>query len=84
MTLMKTATISRGGQISIPAEIRHRWGTTRVILVDHGTSLELRPIPADPIAALMGSMKNIGPSTDEIRAQMREEDAEIEERKYGR
>jgi hypothetical protein len=29
-------------------------------------------------------MKNIGPSTDEIRAQMREEDAEIEERKYGR
>jgi bifunctional DNA-binding transcriptional regulator/antitoxin component of YhaV-PrlF toxin-antitoxin module len=75
---MKTATISRGGQISIPAEIRHRWGATRVILVDHGTSLELRPIPADPIAALMGSMKNLGPSTDEIRAQMREEDADIE------
>lgn len=81
---MKTATISRGGQISIPAEIRHRWGATRVILVDHGTSLELRPLPADPIGALIGSMKNLGPTTDEIRAQMRVEDAEIEERKYGR
>ena len=84
MIFMKTATISRGGQISIPAEIRHRWGATRVILVDHGTSLELRPLPADPIAALIGSMKNLGLTTDEIRAQMREEDAEIEERKYGR
>lgn len=84
MIPMKTATISRGGQISIPAEIRHRWGATRVILVDHGTSLELRPLPADPIAALIGSMNNPGLTTDEIRAQMREEDAEIEERKYGR
>jgi bifunctional DNA-binding transcriptional regulator/antitoxin component of YhaV-PrlF toxin-antitoxin module len=81
---MKTATISRGGQVSIPAEIRHRWGATRVILVDHGTSLELRPIPADPIAALRGSMRSMGLTTDEIRAQMREEDLEAEERKFGR
>jgi bifunctional DNA-binding transcriptional regulator/antitoxin component of YhaV-PrlF toxin-antitoxin module len=81
---MKTATISRGGQVSIPAEIRHRWGATRVILVDHGTSLELRPLPADPIAALRGSMRGMGVTTDEIRAQMREEDLEAEERKFGR
>jgi bifunctional DNA-binding transcriptional regulator/antitoxin component of YhaV-PrlF toxin-antitoxin module len=81
---MKTATISRGGQVSIPAEIRHRWGATRVILVDHGTSLELRPIPADPIAALRGSMRSMGLTTDEIRAHMREEDLEAEERKFGR
>lgn len=81
---MKTATISRGGQISIPAEIRHRWGATRVILVDHGTSLELRPIPADPVAALRGSLRTMGLTTDEIRAQLREEDEEIEARKYDR
>ena len=81
---MKTATISRGGQVSIPAEIRHRWGATRVILVDHGTSLELRPIPADPIAAVRGSLSSMGPTTDEIRRQLREEDVEIEERKDGR
>ncbi|HEY5435021.1 MAG TPA: AbrB/MazE/SpoVT family DNA-binding domain-containing protein [Candidatus Limnocylindrales bacterium] len=80
---MKTATISRGGQISIPAEIRHRWGATRVILVDHGTSLELRPVPADPIAALRGSLRTLDLTSDEIRAQMREEEAEAEERKFG-
>ena len=80
---MKTASISRGGQVSIPADIRHRWGATRVILVDHGTSLELRPIPADPIAALRGSLKSMDLTTDELRAQVRDEDAQVESRRYG-
>lgn len=44
----------------------------------------LRPLSADPIAALIGSMKDLGLTTDEIRAKMREEDADIEERKHGR
>lgn len=70
--------------MSIPADIRHRWGATRVILVDRGTSLELRPLPADPIGALMGSLAGPGPTMDEIRAQLDEEDAEIEARKWGR
>jgi bifunctional DNA-binding transcriptional regulator/antitoxin component of YhaV-PrlF toxin-antitoxin module len=79
---MKTATISRGGQVSIPAEIRHRWGdATRVILVDHGDSLELRPIPADPIGALLGMFAGPGPTSDEIRAQLREEEQLAYERK---
>ena len=78
---MKTATISRGGQISIPAEIRHRWGATRVILVDHGTSLELRPLPDDPIAAAMGSLAGVGPTTDELRAEARAEELLAYERK---
>ena len=78
---MKTATISRGGQISIPAEIRHRWGATRVILVDHGTSLELRPLPADPIAAAMGFLAGVGPTTDELRAEARAEELLAYERK---
>ncbi len=81
---MKTASISRGGQVSIPAEIRHRWGATRVILLDHGTSLELRPIPVDPIAALRGSLRSMDMTTDELRAQAREEDAEIEARRSER
>jgi bifunctional DNA-binding transcriptional regulator/antitoxin component of YhaV-PrlF toxin-antitoxin module len=80
---MRTATISRGGQISIPADIRHRWGSTRLILVDHGDSLVIRPIPADPIRAAMGSLRSGGLTTDEIREQMRRDEVEIEERKYG-
>lgn len=81
---MKTATISRGGQVSIPAEIRHRWGVSRVILVDRGDAIELRPLPDDPIAAALGSLKGPGPTTDEIRAQLREEEALAEARKWGR
>src|SRR6202011_900087 len=35
--LMKTRVkISKGGQISIPATIRHRWGTSTVALDDQG------------------------------------------------
>jgi bifunctional DNA-binding transcriptional regulator/antitoxin component of YhaV-PrlF toxin-antitoxin module len=80
---MRTATISRGGQISIPADIRHRWGATRLIIVDRGDSLELRPIPADPIRAAMGSLRSGGLTTDEIREAMRREEEETEERRYG-
>jgi bifunctional DNA-binding transcriptional regulator/antitoxin component of YhaV-PrlF toxin-antitoxin module len=78
------APISRGGQVSIPADVRHRWGASRVVIVDHGTSLELRPLPDDPIAAVRGSLVGPGPSTDEIRAQLREEDAAAEAGKTGR
>ncbi len=81
---MRTATISRGGQVSIPAEVRHRWGTTRVIVEDLGSSLVLRPIPDDPITAARGALRDVGPSTDEIRARLREEEAELEGRKHGR
>jgi AbrB family looped-hinge helix DNA binding protein len=81
---MKTATISRGGQVSIPAEIRHRWGVSRLILVDRGDSVELRPLPDDPIAAVRGIFAGPGPTTDEIRAQLREEEVLAEERKWGK
>lgn len=80
---MRIARISRGGQVSIPADIRHRWGVRRVVLVEQGDSLVLRPLPDDPIAALLGSLRGPGPTTDEIREQLRAEEAEAEERKYG-
>jgi bifunctional DNA-binding transcriptional regulator/antitoxin component of YhaV-PrlF toxin-antitoxin module len=78
---MRIATISRGGQVSIPADIRHRWGVRRVVLVEQGDSLVLRPLPDDPIAAAMGSLAGIGPTTDEIREQLRAEEIEIYERR---
>ena len=80
---MRIATISRGGQVSIPAEIRHRWGVRRVVIVERGDTLEIRPLPDDPIAAAMGSLAGPGPTTDEIRAQLRAEEAAAEERKFG-
>lgn len=73
--------ISKGGQLSIPAPIRHRWATDRVLLEDRGNAIVVRPIPADPLAAARGSMRGPGPSVDELRELSRREEAEIEARK---
>jgi len=54
------------------------------MLIERDNTLVLRPLPDDPLAAAIGSLKSGGLTTDEIRAEMREEEAEIEERKYGR
>ncbi len=43
--------ISKGGQVSIPAPIRHRWGTSMVTLEDEGSRIILQPAADDPIAA---------------------------------
>jgi AbrB family looped-hinge helix DNA binding protein len=48
--------ISRGGQISIPAPIRRRWGTSTVSLRDEGSRIVLEPAPDDPIAAAEGAL----------------------------
>jgi AbrB family looped-hinge helix DNA binding protein len=80
MRLMRTATITTGGQVSIPAEVRHRWGTRRLIVEDHGDALVLRPLPADPIGAAIGSLAGPGPTTDEMRVALRRDDAATERR----
>ncbi len=48
--------ISKGGQVSIPAAIRHRWGTSTVAMEDHGDWIVLQPAPDDPIAAAEGAL----------------------------
>jgi bifunctional DNA-binding transcriptional regulator/antitoxin component of YhaV-PrlF toxin-antitoxin module len=79
---MKGSTISSGGQVSIPAEVRHRWRTRRILIDDRGDELVIRPIPDDPIRAAIGSLAGTGPSTDEMRAALRQEEAEIEDRRW--
>jgi bifunctional DNA-binding transcriptional regulator/antitoxin component of YhaV-PrlF toxin-antitoxin module len=55
--LMKTRMrISKGGQISIPAAIRHRWATLTVALDDQGDRIVIEPAPDDPIAAADGAL----------------------------
>ena len=75
---MKTTTISKGGQVSIPADVRHRWGTRRVVVEDQGTALLIRPIPADPIGAAVGSLAGRGPDSHELRSIVREEEVAID------
>jgi AbrB family looped-hinge helix DNA binding protein len=56
MTMSIRMKVTRGGQVSIPASIRHRWGTSTVTLDDRGDSIVIRPAPDDPIAAAEGAL----------------------------
>ena len=75
---MKTTMISKGGQVSIPAAVRHRWNTRNVVVEDQGTAVLIRPIPPDPIGAAVGSLVGRGPNTDELRAIVRDEESAID------
>jgi bifunctional DNA-binding transcriptional regulator/antitoxin component of YhaV-PrlF toxin-antitoxin module len=82
MAMIKRLVISSGGQISVPAAVRKRWGTRTVLAEDRGEELILRPAPEDPVAAVRGvfaSEIHGGPSLDEARAHGRSEDVESEE-----
>ncbi|MGI9081001.1 MAG: AbrB/MazE/SpoVT family DNA-binding domain-containing protein [Thermoleophilaceae bacterium] len=82
---MKVIKISSGGQISVPAEVRHRWSTSRVTIHDRGHELVVRPAPDDPITALRGAFADSdGPTSDELRASARAEDQRAEQRRRDR
>lgn len=80
--ISQVMTVSRNGQVSIPAETRARWNTRKVIVVDMGDRVVIRPMPDDPIAEIRGKYAGRGPSTDEIRKQMRAEDRRDEARRF--
>jgi AbrB family looped-hinge helix DNA binding protein len=63
--------VSSNGQVSIPAEARARWRTERVVVVDLGDRIVLRPLAEDPVADLEGKYRGRGPSTERARRQAR-------------
>jgi AbrB family looped-hinge helix DNA binding protein len=67
--------VSSNGQVSIPAEARARWQTSRVVVVDLGDRIVMRPLPVDPIGALYGKYRNRGLDSDDARRAAREADA---------
>jgi bifunctional DNA-binding transcriptional regulator/antitoxin component of YhaV-PrlF toxin-antitoxin module len=82
---MRTARITAGGQLSIPAAIRRRWGTSRVALEDQGDALLVRPLPDDILTALRGSLKGeIRATTGELRRRARTDEEAAERRKWRR
>jgi hypothetical protein len=70
--------------MSVPAAVRHRWKTRKVSIVDLGDRIIVSPLPDDPIAALRGAFAGRGPSSEELRRMAREEEREIEDRKWER
>jgi len=75
--------ITRGGQISIPAAVRRRWATDNILIEDSGgDELVLRPLPADPIDAAIGSLPlPAGLTAERLRARAR---ARAEEQREAR
>lgn len=60
MIMNRRMKITTGGQLSIPATIRHRWATSTVTIEDKGDRLVVRPAPDDPIAAAEGALAEFG------------------------
>jgi len=82
--LMKTRMrITKGGQISVPASVRHRWGTSTVTVDDQGGRIVIEPAPDDPIAAAEGALAAEFGGLDfaRLRRAAREDELVAEDRK---
>lgn len=66
--------VTSNGQVSLPAELRHRWRTPAVLVIDKGDYAIVRPISDDPVAALRGSHAGAGPTSEHARAAERAAD----------
>jgi AbrB family looped-hinge helix DNA binding protein len=83
--IMKTAKVTRGGQISIPSTIRRRWGTSTLVLEDLGDRIVLTPAPDDPVAAARGALVGeLSLTSEGLRTQARVDEAMTERRRRGR
>lgn len=80
--MRKIVKISKGGQISIPAEIRKRWGATKVFIRDEGQRIVVTPTPEDPIEAACGAFAGrMKYSAREHKLMAREAELSAERRK---
>lgn len=75
--------ISKGGQVSIPAPIRRRWGTSTLTLEDQGDHIVLEPASDDPIAAAEGALADTSGGLDlrDLRRTAREDEHRAEARR---
>lgn len=83
MSMKTRVRISKGGQISIPAAVRHRWETATLTLDDQGERIVLEPASDDPIAAAEGALADEFGDTDVValRRHAREDERAAEERR---
>lgn len=78
---MKVRKITAGGQVSLPAAVRARWGTNAVQVEDRGDHVVLKPLPDDPIDAARGAVKGRIGRTAELRDRARKDEAAAEARR---
>lgn len=83
--MRKIVRISKGGQISIPAEVRKRWGAAKVMIKDEGQRIVVMPTPEDPVEAARGAFAGRSKHTArEHKIRAREEERAAELRKFGK
>jgi bifunctional DNA-binding transcriptional regulator/antitoxin component of YhaV-PrlF toxin-antitoxin module len=70
------AKVTRNGQISLPAELRRRWQSGAVLVIDRGSYAIVRPIPDDVVVELHGAHAGPGPTSEQARAAERVRDEE--------
>jgi bifunctional DNA-binding transcriptional regulator/antitoxin component of YhaV-PrlF toxin-antitoxin module len=73
--------VSRNGQVSVPAAVRHRWRTRSVLVIDRGDYAIVRPIPDDPLSALEGAHAGPGVTAEDARAAERAAEHAAERRR---
>jgi len=73
--------VSGNGQVSIPASARARWQADRVLVVDLGDRVVLRPVADEPVESLRGKYTGRGPGTAAARRAARAEEAAGERRR---
>ena len=79
---VKVHKVTKGGQISLPAQVRQRWQANAVGIEDLGDHVVVRPLPDDPIAAARGALKaRIRASSAELRSKARHDEAAAETRR---
>jgi bifunctional DNA-binding transcriptional regulator/antitoxin component of YhaV-PrlF toxin-antitoxin module len=71
-----TSKVTPNGQISLPAELRRRWQTSAVLVIDRGSYAIVRPVPEDVPTALRGAHAGPGPTSEQARAADRAGDRE--------
>jgi AbrB family looped-hinge helix DNA binding protein len=82
--MKKRIRVTSGGQISIPAAVRHRWGTSTLALDDQGDRIVIEPAADDPIAAAEGALAREFGGLDlaQLRRVAREDAQAAEDRRH--
>ena len=77
---MRLVTVTRTGQLSLPADVRRRWGARKVALEDHDDYVVLRPLTDDAVSAFVGSFEGRGPASEELPPEDRRQEQAREQK----
>lgn len=68
---MSDATLDDRGRLTLPKEIRERYGDHYHVVELHD-GIKLIPVPEDPLAALRNEFAGVEKTADELREEARE------------